>query len=144
MEKGFYHHEIGYWQAISEPTDEIISSYPQGTIEVPLKPGDNFIWQDNAWIHTPRPEPTIEAIRGQMTPLTPRMFRDVLIDANIMLDDVTAAINQLADVKARAKALNAWEYPTQFIRTDPLIDKIGEFFNLTPEDIDNMWVGVLG
>lgn len=61
------------------------------------------------------------------------MFRDILIDANIMPDDVTAAINQIADVKTRAKAFNAWEYPTQFIRTDPLIDQIGEFFNLTPK-----------
>ncbi|WP_273727464.1 hypothetical protein [Brucella gallinifaecis] len=88
----------------------------------------------------PEPEPpTPEELRAQMPPLTPRQFRDALIDHDIMPDDVTAAINQIADAKDRAKALNAWEYPTQFVRTEPLIEQIGAIFSLTPEDIDDMW-----
>lgn len=89
--------------------------------------------------YTPPPEPTPEELRAQMPPLTPRQFRDALIDHDIMPDSVTAAISQIADVKERAKALNAWEYPTQFVRTEPLIEQIGAIFNLTPEDIDDMW-----
>lgn len=56
-----------------------------------------------------------------------------------MPDDVTAAIQQIEDMKERAKALNAWEYPTQFDRLEPLIEQIGAVFNLTPERIDDMW-----
>lgn len=85
------------------------------------------------------PEPTPEELRALMPVLSPRQFRDALIDADIMPDQVTAAIAQIPDEKQRAKALNAWEYPTQFTRTDPLIDQIGAMFSLTPEQIDTMW-----
>jgi len=81
-----------------------------------------------------------EEKRAAMRPLTPREFRDALIDNDIIPDDVTAVINQIADPKARAKALNAWEYPTQFLRTDPLLEQIEVSFNLTPEAIDAMWI----
>ena len=77
--------------------------------------------------------------RAAMPPLTPRQFRDALIDSDIMPDDVTAAINQIADPKARAKALNAWEYPTEFLRKDQLLEQIGAAFNLSPDAIDAMW-----
>ncbi|MBB5576387.1 MULTISPECIES: hypothetical protein [Rhizobium] len=80
-----------------------------------------------------------EERRAAMPPLTPRQFRDALIDNDIMPDDVTAAINQIADSKARAKALNAWEYPTEFLRTDQLLEQIGASFSLSPDAIDAMW-----
>ncbi len=83
--------------------------------------------------------PSAEQTRASMRPLTPREFRDALIDNDIMPDQVTAAIGQIADPKTRAKALNAWEYPTQFTRTDPLVDQIGTIFGLTPEAIDKLW-----
>lgn len=89
--------------------------------------------------YVPPPEPTPEELRELMPVLTPRQFRDALIDADIMPDHVTAAIGLIPNEKQRAKALNAWEYPTQFTRTDPLIDQIGGMFNLTPEQIDTMW-----
>lgn len=78
--------------------------------------------------------------QSRMTPLTPRKFRDALVDAGIMPDDVTVAIGLITDPKERAKALNAWEYPTEFTRTDPLIDQIGAMFELTSDDIDAMWL----
>lgn len=80
---------------------------------------------------------------ARMTPLSPRQFRDALVDNDIMPDEVSSAINQISDEKQRAKALNAWEYPTQFTRTDPLIDQIGAVFSLTPEQIDAMWEAAL-
>lgn len=82
---------------------------------------------------------TTEEKRAAMPPLTPRQFRDTLIDNDIMPDDVTAAINQIADPKARAKALNAWEYPTEFLRTDKLLEQIGASFDLSSDAIDAMW-----
>ncbi len=90
-------------------------------------------------IVNPADHMTIEEKRAAMPDLTPRQFRDALIDNDIMPDQVTAAINGIADPKARAKALNAWEYPTMFSRTDQLLEQIGASFNLTPEAIDAMW-----
>lgn len=85
MEVGFYHPDRGYWQAIDvkdepitivvEPErfgdegevipavtrqstqhSELMASYPAGTVEVPLKPGERFVWSGVAWIELP-PEP---------------------------------------------------------------------------------------
>lgn len=118
------------------------------------RPSDNSVltnliteWLDNnqheILPYTLPPELTPEELRAQMPVLTPRQFRDALIDEDIMPDHVTAAISQIPDEKQRAKALNAWEYPTQFMRTDPLIDQIGAMFSLTPEQIDAMWLQAL-
>lgn len=85
--------------------------------------------------------PDTQELRAQMPELTPRQFRDALIDADIMPDQVTAAIKLIPDAKQQAKALNAWEYPTRFTRIDPLLDQIGAMFELTPEQIDTLWMG---
>ncbi|MGY5801850.1 hypothetical protein ACXHMN_10985 [Rhizobium sp. LEGMi12c] len=90
-------------------------------------------------IVNPADHMTIEEKRAAMPALTPRQFRDALIDNDIMPDQVTAAINGIADLKQRAKALNAWEYPTEFLRTDQLLEQIGASFDLTAEAIDVMW-----
>ena len=89
--------------------------------------------------YIPPPELTPEELRAMMPELTPREFRDALIDVDIMPDHVTAAIGLIPNAKQKAKALNAWEYPTQFTRTDPLIDQIGNMFNFTAQQIDEMW-----
>jgi hypothetical protein len=49
MEKGFYHQTIGYWQTTSTPSQSVLNSYPEGTIEVPLKPGINYKWNGSSW-----------------------------------------------------------------------------------------------
>ena len=53
MEKGFYHPDRGYWQTIGNPSADILTNYPEGTIEIPIKPGENFEWSGGAWIYQP-------------------------------------------------------------------------------------------
>lgn len=55
MEHGFYHPERGYWQAIDGDAAALLATYPEGTVEVPLKPGADYEWQDGAWVHVPPP-----------------------------------------------------------------------------------------
>lgn len=101
-------------------------------------------WQAAGNVIQPWKEPTAptpEERRAVMRHLTPREFRDILIDNDIMPDHVAAKINEISDPKVRAKAFNAWEYPTEFIRVDPLIDQIGVMFGLSPEQIDMLWLG---
>jgi hypothetical protein len=52
MEQGFYHPDRGYWQAISTPSEEVLDSYPEGTIQVPLRPGPEYTWNGSEWIVT--------------------------------------------------------------------------------------------
>ena len=58
MEKGFFHPEVGYWQAISTPSADVIASYPEGTVEVPLIPGSNFEWDGSSWLSAPESDTT--------------------------------------------------------------------------------------
>lgn len=50
MEKGFYHPDAGYWQTNSEPSEETLQSYPAGTKEVPIKPGDGYVYDGTQWV----------------------------------------------------------------------------------------------
>lgn len=63
-EHGFFHPSVGYWQTTSEPSEEILSAYPEGTIPYPLKPGENYIPKDGGWEKVDPPvEPTPEMVK---------------------------------------------------------------------------------
>ena len=49
MEVGFYHIDFGYWQAISAPSEDVLNSYPSGTIQVPLRPSPDYEWDGYKW-----------------------------------------------------------------------------------------------
>ncbi|WP_142851029.1 DUF4376 domain-containing protein [Telmatospirillum sp. J64-1] len=53
MEYGFYHPSRGYWQSIGEVPKDIRDTYPAGTIEVPLRPSPDHVWQDGEWVAGP-------------------------------------------------------------------------------------------
>lgn len=61
MEKGYYHPSRGYWQTLNEPSAEFIATFPEGTIEVPLKPGADYEWNalTAEWIAVPAPKPKL-------------------------------------------------------------------------------------
>lgn len=77
MEKGFYHPERGYWQTLSEPSAEILASYPAGTFEVPLKPSSLHTFDGSQWVPPTEQEVYDEQaaiVRGQRNL---RLIRDV-------------------------------------------------------------------
>lgn len=51
MEVGFYHPDRGYWQAIEGDPAALLATYPEGTVEVPVKPGENFEWHGGKWVY---------------------------------------------------------------------------------------------
>ena len=59
MEHGFYHPSRGYWQTTSDVPQRILDTYPEGTVEVPLKPSAEHEWIDGAWVHVP-PDPAVQ------------------------------------------------------------------------------------
>jgi hypothetical protein len=66
MEHGFFHPDRGYWQTIGDAPAEIRATYPEGTIEVPLKPGAGYEWSGKSWVFAPPPAPTPEEILARM------------------------------------------------------------------------------
>lgn len=50
MEVGFFHPTAGYWQAVNEPSPEVLATYPVGTRRVPLKPGEGYAYDGDSWI----------------------------------------------------------------------------------------------
>lgn len=141
-EYGIYSPSKGYLQVVGSRPN--LEEFGDDFIDVPLRPSTNHVWQDNSWVYVPPLPPTPEQIRANMPHLTPREFRDILIDEGILTDaepdEVTLAIQQIPFDKERTKALNAWQNSTMFIRSDPYIDMIGAMFGLTPEDIDVLWM----
>ena len=59
MEIGFFHPSRGYWQAIAPPTDAQRAAYPEGTVEIPLKPAADHEWTGGAWVPV-EPEPDLD------------------------------------------------------------------------------------
>jgi hypothetical protein len=62
MEYGFYHPDRGYWQTNSMPNADILSTYPDGTIEVPLQPSALHRFDGLEWV-----APTAEEISAEMS-----------------------------------------------------------------------------
>ena len=93
--------------------------------------------------YTPPPPPSPEEIRAAMPPLTRRQLRLGLLQNNISTDDIEAAIAAIEDPTERAAAQIEWEDATQYLRTHPLIEQIGAALELTPEQIDAMWMAAV-
>lgn len=107
MERGFFHPERGYWQTNSEPSAEIMAMFPDGTVEVPLKPGANFDWDGSTWVAIPEPAPTKaqqEALRqaAYAAESDPLFFMAQRGEAT--MEEWTAKV---AEIKAR------YPYPTE-------------------------------
>ena len=63
MDLGFFHPDRGYWQTTDDVGHDIVSAYPEGTVEVPLKPvddGTDFKLVDGEWIAL---APDLDALR---------------------------------------------------------------------------------
>lgn len=66
MEHGFFHPDRGYWQTNDDVPAEIKSEYPEGTIEVPLKPSRWCNLENGQWIEVePDAQIVAEEIRNK-------------------------------------------------------------------------------
>ena len=130
MEYGFFCPEIGYWQTISEPDADTLAGYPEGTISIPMKPGADHEWQDEQWVHVPRPP----AIPDSLTRIE---FKGALLQAGLL--DQVETLMEGADPMTQLK----WREATEFPRNDPMIDSLGAQIGLTPEQIDAMFIAAV-
>jgi len=84
--------------------------------------------------------PSLNEQRALLPVLSPRKFREALIDESINLASVDAAIAAMAEGPEKEKAKVAWEYADYFSRVDPVLQMICVALGLTDEQVDEMWL----
>lgn len=137
-EHGFYHASRGYWQTIDDPADDVLESYPDGTEEIPLKPGEYFAWEHGAWVEHP---PTPDEIREQMAPLNRYQFRAGFKAGGITTADINDDIAAVIDPDEREDYEIYWESTQTFKRLDDFVLLVSS--GKTPEQTDKIWMDSL-
>lgn len=126
-EFGFYHPDHGYWQAISGTLDDLLAECPQGTINVPLKPGADYVWQGGEWVYV-APTPVVP------DRVTANQFGKQLAAAGLM-DQVQAWV-------AQQDAATQWSFnrSATFVREDPMMQDGFTSLGFTKEQIDQFFI----
>ena len=132
MEHGFFHPSRGYWQTTGYPPADILASYPDGTVEVPLRPSADHQWQNGAWVYVaPPPQPVVVPDMVAKLALV-RAMREVGLDGQPVTtgsiwDAVKAAIAQ-----AGGAVEEDWQLANHVPRADPTINALAA--QLVPTD----------
>ena len=98
MEKGFFHPDRGYWQTLTDPSDQIRATYPEGTVETPLQPTPIHVWNGSQW-----QEPS-QSVKDEYAAAQVRNRRDYLLMAEV--DPI--ASNALRWASLTADQQQAW------------------------------------
>lgn len=88
--------------------------------------------------------PTIEQVRSRMRPMSPRTFWKAARYIGIAKADIIAQINAITDKDDREEMLIDLEEATQFDRNDPTLIRLIATENITPEQLDDLWLHFTG
>lgn len=134
MEKGFYHQQRGYWQTTGDVSQRILDGYPDGTVEVPLKPSALHEWIDSAWVEvTPDPAELLAAERAAMK-CSRLQGRLVLGEATCTALDAIA-VDDLTPWAMRQTIQNAIEWN----RTSQSMTELGYLLGYTDTQMDDLF-----
>jgi hypothetical protein len=126
-ETGFYHPSRGYWQTNAAPSAAILATYPQGTVEVPLKPGPNYAWSGSAWVEQPAPPaPVPPAVDGFQ-------FREQLRVQGVYDAALTAV------TAAGGRTLRAFNEASVFGRGNPSFNALADALGYTEAQKDQFF-----
>ena len=133
MEKGFYHASRGYWQTLSTPPAAILSTYPAGTVEVPLMPSAGKMWNGSAWVDDPDyPAAALAAERAQM--VVSRFQAKAALAAAGLLTQAQTVVDA-----APAATQLAWSDVIEFRRNSPTIAELKTAMSLTDTQMDDLF-----
>lgn len=105
MDAGFYHPERGYWQAIGGDAAELLPTYPEGTVQVPLTPGANYELQDGVWVYV-EPTPTVDDYKGAIVAMLDGKAQERRYDTAVSIATYVGSTNP--QWAAEATAFVAW------------------------------------
>lgn len=118
LERGFYHPQRGYWQAIDvDPAafDALMETYPEGTIEVPVKPGADYELQDGEWVY-------VEPVEEVPDRVSARQFKLQMLEPiePAYPDGIIDMVEGWIATQPRAIRI-AYENSGSFVRDDPMM-----------------------
>jgi hypothetical protein len=93
----------------------------------------NFVDIIRTWV-------PIQNVVGVPETISARQVRLWLIENDISLTSVEAAIDTIVNEKLRAKTRVEWEYAPYIERNHPLIESLAQYLGLTPEQIDQGFI----
>ncbi len=141
MEHGFYHQERGYWQTTDAPPAEILAAYPEGTVEVPIRPSADHQWQNGEWVYVaPPPDPVIVPEIVAKLALV-RAMRMVTLQGGpagagpSAWDAVKAAL-----AGAPEAAQEDWQLATHMPRADPMLNAMAGALGASGATLDAVFV----
>lgn len=110
-----------------------VSPYPLAAGWLLLNEADFTTWRADNPPPPPPPEPVPEAVGPAQLRIALRRLH------NIKPNDVLALIAAIEDPDKEAEAEILWEYAAEIKRTHPLVLSFGSAFNLTAEQIDEVF-----
>lgn len=154
MEQGFYHPARGYWQAIdvidADHLAKLMLTYPEGTVQVPVKPGVDYEWQDDEWVYVeppPVPLPVPQEISRR------QLYQGLAVAEKITKNEAIAAIasgtipsaiqtilDNMEDEDAKFEATMLLIGATEFNRNHPLVMIFAISQEMSEQDVDNFWL----
>jgi len=151
-EKGYFQAQRGYWQTIGTPSAEILAGYPAGTVEVPLRPSADKMWDGSAWVTDPdyAAEALVDARKQAILPLgevlggmveagwLPEGAAEAWLDRTSLPGPLTAELASLPNPKTRLIARAALFAPTVW-RLDPVWTRVFARFGKTDAEIDALF-----
>lgn len=94
MEHGFYHPDRGYWQTTDAPNQKTLGNYPEGTIEVPLKPIGPHELINGAWVYVAPDTAQLRASWRDQASLTKTQFVLACVSAGILTSSEAVAVGR--------------------------------------------------
>jgi hypothetical protein len=85
--------------------------------------------------------PTVEQIRAQMPPITPRQLRLTMLTIGLTEQEILDYIALIENPEAKAFAEIEWKWASVIQRNHPLVDVIrASLENMTEENLDSLWM----
>lgn len=127
MDAGFYHPDLGYWQSTGGDAADLIPNYPEGTVQVPVKPGADYDWQDGEWVHVPVAAPIPDRV-------TARQFK-----LQLLTDDLIDGVEAWIATQPRAVQI-AYQTSGTFVRDEPMMQAGFAALGFTEQRVDEFFV----
>ncbi len=129
----FFVDEAGKYLGSYDGPDESIPDFLTDGVQVATAPEDaGQVWKDGAWLPLDLPV--------ELTPVTKRQLRLTLVRNGISLASVEALIEGMPESLAKQEAQIEWADAQTFSRDHPTLLLIAQALELTPANVDEMWV----
>lgn len=134
MEKGFFHPDRGYWQTTGDVTDYILATYPEGTVEVPLKQSADHEWNGSEWVEV-TPDPA-EALAAERASMVCSRLQGRLVLGEATCDALDAIASDVETPWAMRQTINN---AIEWRRTSQAMTELGYLLGCTDAQMDDLF-----